>query len=242
MASEYLKKLAREQAPREEKRELTPEEKRRNWWDYHKWYVAAAAAALVLLGLIVRDVFFNRDPEPDYQVAYVGSAYLPEDTGAALASALAELGEDLNGDGQVLVKVAEYPLFADEAAGYQTGMAAQVQLTVDLSNNESFFFLMEDPARVQEQLELLAYPDGTVPAAGEAPSEELWYAWTDCPVLTGLELGEYTEDTLDGTVTGDNQELLSELYIARRVFTAEDEAELLPGWEALWAKLLEGAT
>lgn len=236
MASEYLTKLAKEQKPREEIRELTKKEKWRNWWDYHKWHVVIAAAAVLCAAVFVRDVFFDRAPEPDYQVAFVGSAYLPEATNTALASALAELGEDLNGDGQVLVKVTEYPLFADEA-NYQNAVAAQVRLTTNLSSDGIFLFLMEDPALFQERFGLLAYPDGTVPEEGEETSGDLWYAWTECPVLTGLDLGEYTQSD---TVTGSNQEILSGMYIARRAFDADAQIENLDGQVAFWEKILQG--
>lgn len=239
MASEYLLKLAREQAPPEKKRELTPKEKRQNWWHYHKWYVMIGAVALVLLGLMIREMFFDRDPVPDYKVACVGSAYLPEDTVAALETALAELGEDLNGDGQVLVRVNEYPLFADDT-DYQTVMAAQVQLAGDMDNNGSFIFLLEDPAAFQEQVGILAYPDGSVPAEDADISEGLYCRWSDCPVLAGLELGEYTAYTTQGTVTGDNQQILSGLYVARREIW-EKESDSLAGAVAFWQKLTAGA-
>lgn len=240
MASEYLLKLAREQELPEKKRELTPKEKRQNWWHYHKGYVLAGVAVALFMAAVIRDVFFDRAPEPDYKVACIGSSYLPQDTVTALETALAELGEDLNQDGQVLVKVSEYPLFADES-NYQTLMAAQVQLSADMDENGSFIFLLEDPAAFQEQFGLLAYPDGTVPAEGEDVSRGLYCRWSDCPVLAGLELGEYAQYYSDGTVTGgDNQEVLSGLYVARRKLW-EEETDALAGAAAFWQKLTEDA-
>lgn len=239
MASEYLKKLAQNEKPRE-KRELTPEEKRRNWWDYHRLHVIIAAVLAVVAAVMIWDIFIQRDPVPDYQIAYIGSTYLPADTASSLETALAELGEDLNGDGRVLVKVKEYPLFAADT-NFQTVMAAQVQLNSDVTNCESFFFLMEDPALFSTQFELLAYPDGSVPTQWTEPDEAMWYAWTDCPVLMGLPLGSYTEYTVEGTITGDNQQVLAPLYIARRSYDEWDTFHYLDGCTALWQKLLEGA-
>lgn len=237
MASEYLKKLAREQKIEEVKHEMTDKEKRQNWWYYHKYHVLIAVVALVLLGFMIKDLFFNREPEPDYQVAYIGSTYLPEDTAAALETELARMGGDLNQDGQVVVKVREYPLYADEA-NYQTVMSAQVQLSVDVGDCESFIFLMEDPERFQEDFELLTYPDGTLP---EGNADGIWYAWTDCPVLMDLQLGEYTEYTTGGTIVGSNREVLESLYIARR-YVPEEYEGTKDGAIALWEQLIAGAT
>ena len=97
MASEYLKWLARDEKP-EPKRELTPKEKRKNWWHYHKWYVAVCVLAVLFVAAMAWDIIANRSQEPDYQVAHVGSTYLPDETVMALQNALADLGEDLNGD------------------------------------------------------------------------------------------------------------------------------------------------
>ena len=98
MAGEYVRWLARDVKPLE-KKELTPEEKRRNWWDYHKWHVLIAVVCLVFAVDLVSDVVHNARNKPDYKIAYVGSTDLPEDTARALETALAALGEDLNGNG-----------------------------------------------------------------------------------------------------------------------------------------------
>lgn len=239
MASEYLKKLAKDVKP-EEKRELTPQEKRRNWWYYHRVHVVIGAVALLLAGLMVRDIVRSKTNLPDYQVAFVGASYLPEDTAAALENALAELGEDLNGDGQVLVRVNEYVANAEQT-DFTASYGAQVQLMADASEGESFFYLMEDPALLQEQFGLLAYPDGTLPGEEDLLSEELWFGWAECPVLAGLELGSYTVEVLDSSYTGDSQELLSKLYIARRGYGEDADMEQIAGCEALWEKLIAGA-
>ena len=99
MAGEYVRWLARDVKPLQ-KKELTPEEKRRNWWDYHKWHVVLALVCLVFAADLVSDVVHNARNKPDYKIAYVGSTDLPEDTARALETALAALGEDLNGNGR----------------------------------------------------------------------------------------------------------------------------------------------
>lgn len=215
MASEYLQWLARNEKP-EEKRELTPKEKWKNWWHYHKWHVVIVLAAVLFVAALIRDVVRNINNEPDYQLAYIGTVSLPDETVAALEEALAELGEDRTGDGRVLVQVNQY-LVDDKVMGY----AAQVQLWADAENCDSFVFLMEDPVQVQEKYEILAYPDGTAPEEGSTPSEDLWYSWAECPVLM------------------ERQPELSELYVARRV--VRKDSDKLEGDVAFWETLTAGA-
>ena len=220
MASEYFKKLAKEQAVIEPVRQpQTPKEKWDNWWDYNKNYVLIGLAAVIAVGLMIRNTIVNRAPEPDYQLAVIGSKYLPEETVLALEDALTVYGHDLNGDGKTVVNVVEYPLFSDDVI-YQTTVSAQVRLSVDFEECESVIFLMEDPERVQTQLQILAFPDGSIPAEEEVTSSDIWYAWGDCPVLADLDLGEELEG----------------LYVARRYMNAEDLADhagVIAFWETL---------
>lgn len=152
MASEYWKWKFKDVQP-EEKRELTPEEKRRNWWHYHKWHVVIGVALVGIGANLVWNALGIGEVEPDYRFAYVGTNYLPEDTAAALETALAGLGEDLNGDGQVVVSLRQYP----SNAGVDAGMAttAEVQIMADIMECESYFFLLEDPESFQADYEIL---------------------------------------------------------------------------------------
>lgn len=238
MASEYLKWLARDVKP-EEKRELTPKEKWKNWWYYHKWHVVIGLIALLCVAGLIRDIVSNRNNQPDFQVAYISATSLPDDTAAALESALAELGEDLNGDGQVLVQVNQYT-FSLDSMDYSSVIAGSTLLMADMSNSDSIFFLMEDPEVFQEQYQILSYSDGVYPEEGEEITAPLWYAWSDCPTLTGLDLGSYTLDYTMEEITGDSQVLLSGLYIGRRGFPDEADAEYVKGCNTFWEKMIEG--
>ena len=107
MASEYLKWKYRD-VQRREKVELTPAEKRKNWWHYHKWHVVIAVV-LVGIGInLVCNALGIGQIRPDYQIAYVGGNTLPDDTATAIEAAFAALGEDLNGDGKVVVQLNQY--------------------------------------------------------------------------------------------------------------------------------------
>ena len=245
MASEYIKWKCRDVQPAEKKRELSPAEKRKNWWDYHKWHVLIGVLALLILLSLLHDMLGIGQIRPDYQLAYVGADPLPDDTVSALETALSEIGEDQNGDGQVIAAVNQYPTYeniiqtqnrTEEIKDGDLAMQAQasyVGLMTDLSNCDSFFFLLEDPETFQQTYEVISRFDGTLPEE-ENEEKQMYFAWHDSPLLAELDLGTYN---LAGT-TGNNQELLSSLYVARRGFWTEKTCENPEGCEALWIKLM----
>ena len=233
MAGEYYRWLARDVKP-EEKRELTREEKIKNWWYYHKWHLLIAAVVIWLVADIAGDMLGNYRNQPDYSLAYVGSSYLPEDTVAQLTDALAGLGEDLNGNGKVQVALHQYIAYpaetVDESAAsvnYSMLYGAQVQLAADIENCDSYFFLLEDPARFQEDYQLL--------------EQGRYLIWSGCPVLQALPLGEYSLETVEGTYTGSSREAVAGLYIARRSFREDEACKYPEGCESLWERLTAGA-
>lgn len=234
MPSEYQKWIARD-VKREEKIPLTKAQKRKNWWHYHKGYVIFGVVLVFCLGSILWYIFGIGQVEPDYQIAYVGTEYLPEDTVSALESALSSLGEDLNGDGKIVVELAEYV-----SGDLESDAAANIALVGDLVNCESYFFLLEDPEGFQERTQALSRLDGSLPAEDD-PIEQLCLPWGQCPVLADLELGDYEISVLGGTGKGSNQEVLSSLYIARRSFGEEEAPRYSEGCEALWEIITEGA-
>ena len=238
MASEYLKWKYRDVQP-EEHRELTPAEKRKNWWHYHKWHVVIGVVLLgIAVNLILHALGFGQI-KPDYQVAYVGTNALPDDTAAAIESVFAALGEDLNGDGQVVVKLVQYA----SAGGADTGVltSTEVALTADLLECESYFFLLEDPERFQIAYRSLCRLDGSLPEEGDYSARGTYLGWGQCPALAGTELGGYSYELLGKTVTGSSDDLVVGLHLARRGFWTEDATPYLEGCGRLWDRLTEGA-
>ena len=235
MAGEYYRWLARDEKP-EEKREMTREEKIGNWWYYHKWLVLVVFAVLLVAGDIAGDIVTDLRNKPDYSIAYVGSSYLPEETVTQLTDALAQLGDDLNGNGKVQVALHQYivyPLEGEQISGnqYSEVYGAQVKLTADITNCDSFFFLMENPQQFQSDYEILAEAEG---------GEPQYLPWTDCPTLMELPLGSFTLETTDKLYSGMSQEVLSRLYIGRRDFWEEEACENQEGCEVLWNRLVQG--
>lgn len=237
MASEYLKWKYRDVKPRE-KVKLTPAEKRKNWWHYHKWHLLIG---VVLAGICVNLVCHALgvgQVRPDYRFAYVGTDALPEDTAAALEAGLAAFGADENGDGRVVVSLRQYSLYSSDP---QAAMGAQVQLMADLTERESCFFLLEDPDRFQRDYRSLCKLDGSLPGEGDYSADGTYLPWSGCPVLAGMELGDYSYNLLGGTVNGASSELLAGLCIARRGFWTGEACKHPDGCDALWDKLTEGA-
>ena len=226
-------------------REYTKKEKAANWWHYH-WMAVVVAVLVVVFGVwIIKDTVFQT--RPDVQVAYVGTSDLPTDTVTALQDALTPFCSDLNGDGKVVVQVDSYTVDFDAAnentdAYYQ--MAGVTRLSAELSSGgKTYIFLLEDPEGFETQTGALQYLDGTVPDDPEttdADWREMVYRWTDCPVLAGLDLGDYTSDAVQND-SGSSQELLSHYYIGIRGAWTKDADGLLSGGEALWQALTAGA-
>lgn len=237
MASEYLKWKYKDVKPGE-KVALTPSEKRKNWWHYHKWHVLIGVLLAAIGGNLIYNALGIGQVRPDYQFAYVGANALPEDTVAALEAGLASLGGDANGDGQVAVSLRQYPLYS---ADPQTAMAAQIQLMADLTEGESYFFLLEDPERFQRGYHSLCRLDGSLPDEEDSSAEGTYWLWGQCPALAGLDLGGYRYSALGETVNGDSSELVSGLAVARRGFWTEKTAAHPDECAALWEKLTEGA-
>lgn len=237
MASEYLKWKYREVQP-EEKAVLTKAEQRKNWWHYHKWYIIIGAVLILALGNILWSALGIGQVTPDYQIAYVGTTALPDDTVSALETAVAGLGEDLNGDGNTVVKLVQY-VSSGEDVSYAA--AAEVTIMADLIECESYFFLLDDPKTFQQKYHALCYLDGSLPPDEEDSVEKMCLLWEQCPMLANMELGEYSYSLLGGTATGSNQELLSQYYIARRGFWQEETVPYPEECAALWTRLTEGA-
>ena len=227
-------------------REYTKKEKAANWWHYH-WMAVVVAVLVVVFGVWnIKDTVFQT--RPDVQVAYVGTSDLPTNTVTALQDALTPFCSDLNGDGKVVVQVDSYTVDFDAAnentdAYYQ--MAGVTRLSAELSSGgKTYIFLLEDPEGFEAQTGALLFLVVTVTEDPETPDadwREMVYRWTDCPVLTGLDLGGYEGLTLMDDVTGTNQSVLAHLYVGRRGVGDEKQVPSYVGCAELWDTLTAGA-
>lgn len=223
-------------------RQYTRKEKIANWFYYNKLWVAAGAIILWVVGSMIWNALGIGQVKPDYSVAYMGSQALPEDCAAALERELAALGQDLNGDGVVKVTLSQYITANSENLENMTyAYAGEMAALADITEGLSTFFLLEDPEGFQNLFQILAHLDGSAPAEEDFSGLDKVYLWTECPVLTALELGSYTDSYLDITETGDCQQLLAGLYLGRRFYYDEALHKNPEADEAFWAALTAGA-
>ncbi len=237
MASEYLKWKYRDVKPDEPPPPLTGWPKVKNWLYYNKVLIIVVVACVAAVGSILWTILSRTDP--DYIFAYVGKNALPTDTADALEAGLASLGEDVNGDGRVVVELRSY-VTGSGPTSYEMAAATSVTLMADLSTGESIFFIMEDPEEFERQYQVLMDSDGAMPADDDFGWNGRALKWSDCPVLASLELGGYTQDYIEMTVDGDSQELLSDFYIGRRGFFDTKRDKNREANDEFWANITRG--
>lgn len=181
-----------------------------NLWYYYKLPVLGSLFLIFILLTVIINFLGIGKTYPDYQIAYVGETRLPDNTINSLCNALESISEDLNHDNKVIVQINQYTNDTSEVK-----YTSNTKLLADIVDSQSYFFLLENPDEFQKQYEVI---DSDV------------YRFENCPVLNNLKLNSYSVQTLNETVTGDNQELLSDLYFAHR-YTDNDEYE--KWWELL---------
>lgn len=229
MASEYLCWKYRDVQPDAAPRALSGREKLKNWLHYHKWWLLVGAVLVWILGGVLWDALGIGKTQPDYILAYVGREALPETLCGELSAALEQLGADGNGDGRVRVELRQYVTERSgdpvSALGFQ--YAEDTRLLADITAGESYFFLTDDPERLQRNYQILADWDGSAPEEDDERAEGKVLRWEDCPVLAGLEL---------------EQARLSGLWLGRRCFYDGAHAEERARSEAFWLLLTKGAS
>ena len=225
MASEYLKWKYRNVTPDAPPPPLSGREKALNWLHYHRLHLLAAGVLLLVVGTMLWRILGIGQVKPDYVFAYIGRNELSEAAVEKLTAALSSLGKDVNGDGWVKVRLNQYPSVQsrDGETTLYYAYAADTRLVADITAQDSYFFLMEDPARVQRAYQILADRNGAPPADGDYGAEGRAFLWVDCPALAALNVPE-----------------ASGLYLGKRCFYEEKDAEKQAGNEAFWQVLTEG--
>ncbi|MCM1174834.1 MAG: hypothetical protein NC341_07250 [Blautia sp.] len=211
----------------------------KNWWYYYKWYVICGVILLGIACDLIGSALGLRRRKPDIQIAYVGRTELPQDTISALEQAFASIAGDYNQDGEVIVKVNQYidGIQNSDAETAYYEYASEISLIGDISDCESYFFLMDDPGHFQREFQLLAAPDGSCPVPTDYDTADKAIAWADCPILSEMELGAYTTTVLGETISGSNQELLSPFFFGRRCFYTDARTDNAEECGALWERL-----
>ena len=116
-----------------------------NIWFYYKTPILIALAVILVLGYLgLQDA---GAPDPDYHIGLVSTTPRSDAQLAALTDGFAAAGDDLNGDGQVLVQLHTYFVdLADDSPNAGVDNADKVSaLDADLIGSVSGIFLTEDP-------------------------------------------------------------------------------------------------
>ena len=225
--------------------ELTREQEQwkkwKNWWYYYKWYVICGIVLLGILINITGNYLGWWAKSPDLQIAYVGKAELPADTVSALENAFASLAADFNGDGKIVIQVNQYisGLDGSDPEMVQYEYASELSLIGDISDCESYLFLMDDPKQFQRDYQLLAMKDGSCPESTDFSTEDKVILWSACPLLSEMDLGDYSTSIFGREIAGSNQDLLTGLSIGRRCFFTEDRTDYVDKCAELWDMLCQ---
>lgn len=112
-----------------------------NFWYYYKFHVIGGIFILFCIGLFIHDMVSKT--EYDYSIAFMGTYPLIEEDKQMLQEWFEANGEDLNGDGEVHVDIADY--FLNEESNPQLIMANQTRIMADAQEDISMiFFLNQD--------------------------------------------------------------------------------------------------
>lgn len=200
---QYLRDIKPEDLKPEEPKELSKKEKRANWWLYHKRWVALGLVVIAVAGWMIYDMVSA--VEPDYVIGMVMPYTLPDNLRTKLETGIAAYGEDLNGDGKVVVQVQAFTIAtgiggSGEDANLQ--IAAITQLSANITIGESILFI-SSPYEIDyyfDQYQLFGASNGDFVDTSANP-RDITVAFQDVPGLAALDL-EYTitleDEVLDG--------------------------------------------
>lgn len=207
MARERYLLNADEETIHSNKIELTTKsDKRKNWWHYNKTIVLVI---IIVIAVIISFIYsIVSKVQPDYQIALLTSVSLPDETLTELEEYIALYGEDINGDGKVVVTINSYNLSASESSSTQDAYAQQaaaVRLTADLSEAESMIF-MHDTVAFEYLVEMdihgfFLYNNGDESPEDSEDYENMMIGWDDIKALSSFKASDY--ESYDSTVSGD---------------------------------------
>lgn len=224
MAGEYYRWLARDVKPEEPVRP-DPEQVRRERRARMKWVTLAALVCAVLAGDFVYDLLHRGQNEPDLHIAYVGSHAMPAGAAEAVEALFSGLCRDVSGNGRVEAALHEYIVPKNDPTeeiltGQHIAMAqgASMALLGDLDAVTSTIFLLEDPEWFQEEFQILARADGTLPEDTPDSDVPMSFAWAECPAL---------EQAIPGVG----------LYVARRGFWNGERTAQIENALELWQSI-----
>jgi hypothetical protein len=106
---------------------------------YYKWHAIIVLVVIILAILTIHDI--SSRPNYDYRLMIVSDLYLMQEDTDLLSKRISELGEDVNGDGQILVSVDPVYLESSTAGDMQMIMAAQAKVIGEVTAGETYLFM-----------------------------------------------------------------------------------------------------
>ena len=144
-----------------------------NLWYYHKTVIILSV--LILIAGVYLGIQKNSVPKPDYNIAIVEPDYSADVNFSALSTAIEQIGEDQNDDGEVTVKIAAFHIVLGAGNQDYNEIGA---LDADLTGKVSALFLLSDP-------------EGFESAANEILRAEQCIPVRDIPTLAGIGLDDF---------------------------------------------------
>lgn len=198
----------------------TKKDKFANWWYYNK-KILLLVVFLVACAISIAVSIFGQE-KPDYNIALANAYAIDENAIAIAEKHIANYGEDLNGDGKVIVDIRNYYFMVndheDQELTQQVFEAASVKYAVDMSQNESMIWLYDDYGYSFMMNSDSSLLEGT--------------AWDDVPGLKATDFSAYEHEIL----TAENMETaFSQFTVAMRSVENSgfaDDEEALEYYEA----------
>ena len=124
----------------------TPQEKFSNWWFYNKKILLVVVLIIAMIISVAASIL-SQD-KPDYIIAIANAYAIDEDAIDIVEKHIAQYGEDLNGDGEVVVEIRDYYFLvndnADKELAESVFEAASVKYAADMASCDSMIWLYDD--------------------------------------------------------------------------------------------------
>ncbi len=125
--------------------DATPKTKKEKWehfWYYNKWYVIVAAILALFTALCISQC--SNRTKYDYTAMLFCDYELSDIQTEDIADSLARFGEDVNGDGKVLVDVINCSY--DKNTDYSARTSKTSKIQANLTNQEVLLYITDDHA------------------------------------------------------------------------------------------------
>lgn len=183
---------------RAEQSDKTPRGKWENFWFYNKWKVIIGALVLVVVAWSV--ISSVTTVKADFTVGLLTEKTYPDSVLDALSGEMEKYGKDLNGDGKVVVQVAQFVLpgeasaktsfsassdMAQQQQNLQMLQAYQAKWITDMSVGTSMILISDNANFMQQEKtnRIYSYLDGTTPSETATDYDKMRVPLEKCPKL-----------------------------------------------------------